>query len=183
MGKSTLELVVDAVKAKMPTGARNVPLLVGNKHRSTFDDAKRIVFVWRGGKLSVAERHRVEQQVTETEKYTIRPLWDNAARIDAYIYTRSDDALETLWVQLLTACREALHVASRPTDYFVRSQTDAAGHTSGEYSTILQRFEWDMTLCEATGRKFAPTGWRQPKPVVLAFSNVIGLESELEEDP
>src|SRR5688500_673560 len=178
MGNSALELVVAAVQGKMPVGAREVPMLVGNKHRGAFAGAKRIVFVWRGGKLSVAERHRVEQQITETEKYTLRPLWDNAARVDAYIYAKSDDALEALWVQLLTGCRDALGTASRPTDYLVQSQTDAAGHTSGDYSTILQRFEWEMTLCEATGRKYASTAWRRPKPVMVAFNTVVDLDSE-----
>jgi hypothetical protein len=121
-----------------------VEFLAGESERSRHGNRlSRVVWVWRGGKLSPSTRTRSREGPD-----VIHPIYDDLATVDAYLRAPGDEALEQLWTRVLTLVRQRLGTASQPGEYvFLPSQGQSvSGRTDAR--EVMQRFQWRLSVRE-----------------------------------
>jgi len=168
--ETTVGLLTSAIRARMRDP--NVQFAVGASELSAHDEPGRVVWVPAGGRVSAANRQAFAHP---TEPLTIHPIATNELRVFAYLEAEDVGSLERLWVDLLTATRDTMGLASLPTTYVLDTMSERASVSASAAARMSQTFEWKLIVARANPRYLSPATSARERVFVLAHELLLEL--------
>jgi hypothetical protein len=162
--RSFLERLIERVHAELET--EGVESRLGESELAAHDTGdRRIVWIWRGGRLTPALRRPFPHP--QDAKLLIRPLYQNEARVEAVLSAPSEGELEALWADLLTATQKLFGTLSVPGEY-LRAPTEAVSRRS-DRAWMAQSFTWSLFISQVAGAQRDSTVYGTRTVTILGF--------------
>jgi len=145
--KSAFARVCAAIEERL--AEQDIDVALGQTELGRQGGARRVVFVLAGGRLSapMAQAGIQRGKTPSDPSYEVKPLYTAKLSVIAKISAEDEEALDRVWVDVLTAARLVLGPGSQPGAFVMDSQAQGVGVSGrSSHEQLTQQFEWTLTL-------------------------------------
>jgi hypothetical protein len=167
---STLEVLCNAVRARMEDLQGENSWAVGEKHLHANANPPRIVWVPIGGRIESPDLRSDVLYTLDGVQYKARHIHDDHLTVQAHIWAADYEKWERLRGRLHSAVRQCFGTASTPGQYGITTEAQRSGYTVLGTAGI-QQFTWKLKVCEFTGRERREAGTLVPFKALVTVLN------------